>query len=159
MLEVRVSGVVWGSRWKVLSLSHNTSSTDFFCPTLLISQAVSMALRKPRPHPVPVGQNGYSRKWRKEERGEKGKQHWILGEGRGHHNWVKTGSKHIVSVSSQLEAVNFLMGEMLEKNPILFQCFVASMPIEKLTASGCDKTETIYIYYKPGLMSTISVNY
>ena len=31
---------------------------------------------------------------------------------------------------------------------ILFQRFIASIPIENLMASGCDETETIY--YKPG---------
>ena len=49
------------------SLSFRRSSTSRFWPSPRISHAVSIALRNPLEHPVPVGQNGY-----KEEQNRKG---------------------------------------------------------------------------------------
>ena len=40
------------------SLSFRRSSTRRFWPSPRMSQAVSIALRNPLGHPVPVGQNG-----------------------------------------------------------------------------------------------------
>ena len=55
----------------------------------------------------------------------------------------RAGSQYIVSVSSQPEAINISMGIDATKrwNRIGFLAF---SPIEKLMASGCDETETIY---------------
>lgn len=54
------SGVVWDSNWYILSRSAITSRG--VCrpdAQLRIIQAVSWAPRKPRAHPVPMGQNGW----------------------------------------------------------------------------------------------------
>ena len=58
MLDCRFSGVVCGRRLKMISLSLSSSRTLLLCPRPRIIQAVSIALRKPRARPVPVGQKG-----------------------------------------------------------------------------------------------------
>ena len=57
---------------------------------------------------------------------------------------LKPGSQYIVSVSSQPEAINFSMGIDATKRWNRIGFYSSVSPIEKLMASGCDETETIY---------------